>query len=196
MIILFFRVMIVGIAIVLVYNIHLLIGWLSRSSDEIDPTIVAAIVAASATIIVSIYASTYNARKANELTAREANRAKKAEAYNGFLKILVQSIGNVKNKSRQSGALSKGLADTFLELTSTIMIYGGPKVVTTFGEWRQATEDPQKLIVLCDKLLREMRSDLGESNKGITDNDILSLFIVGGKDELNKVTTKEPKRRK
>jgi len=39
---------------------------------------------------------------------------------------------------------------------------------------------------LIDKLFREIRTDLGESNKGIEVNELLGLYIIGGKSELAK----------
>ena len=45
-------------------------------------------------------------------------------------------------------------------------------------------------MLLIDKLFREMRTDLGESNKGIATNELMGLYIIGGKSEIAKEANK------
>ena len=61
------------------------------------------------------------------------------------------------------------------------MIYGGPEVVAAFGKWRASAHDPKESMRLMDGVLRPMRSDLGESNKGIAEYELMSLLIIGGR---------------
>ena len=180
-------VLIASITTVSVYGSYRLVPWLAGVLKDINPTIITAILASFATIVTSVYVSTFNARRAAELAAQEANRTKKAEAYNEFIKILLAAFTESKAKKKRFQETSEKLSRAFLKFTSTIVIYGSPSVIKVFGEWRQSADDPHKAIVLVDRLLREMRSDLGESNKGIVENDILSLFIVGGKTELDRI---------
>ncbi len=60
-------------------------------------------------------------------------------------------------------------------------------MVKAFANWRTAStndESGTSGLLLIDKLFREMRTDLGESNKGIEENKLLGLYIIGGKPEL------------
>ncbi len=41
-------------------------------------------------------------------------------------------------------------------------------------------------LAFFEKLLRAMRNDLGVSNKGIEENELLGLLITGGKDEIDR----------
>ena len=61
------------------------------------------------------------------------------------------------------------------------MIYGGPELVAAFGKWRASAHDPKKSMRLMDGALRAMRSDIGESNKGIAEYELTSLSIIGGR---------------
>ncbi len=81
----------------------------------------------------------------------------------------------------------------FYDFTSKITVYGGPGVVKAYSQWRSASENGKNEInnlFMIDNLFREMRKDLGESNKGILKNELLGLFIIGGRSQLAKEASK------
>lgn len=140
------------------------------------------IIVAAGTVLGSVWVATYNNRKASERVAQEANRAKKAEAYRTFMNVLLKAMGAVKSGQDPNPVL----AETFLTFTSDVVVYGNPEVVMAFESWRESTSDPKRALHRIDALLRAIRSDLGESNKGIPIGGLLGLFIVGGRSELQK----------
>lgn len=141
------------------------------------------IIVAAGTVLGAVWVATYNNRKASERVAQEANRAKKVEAYRTFMDVLVKVMGSVKSGQDPNPAL----AEAFLTFTSDVVVYGNPKVVMAFESWREAHNNSQLALRRLDTLLRAVRSDLGESNKGIPRDSLLGLFIVGGRAELQKV---------
>ncbi|WP_092065577.1 hypothetical protein [Desulfonauticus submarinus] len=183
------------------YGGYLLIICLAKSFTRINPSVGAAIIAGATTIISSVYIASLNARKAKERVAFEAHREKKAEVYNEFLDMVIELMRNTKEGKRGDDILPENIEEFFYKFTSKILIYGGPGVVKAFSNWRSAAadEDPIKGLLLIDKLFMEMRADLGESNKGIKKNELLGLFIIGGKSEIakeaNKVLQPTAKRR-
>lgn len=155
-----------------------------------NATIIAALIVGIATITTvmgSVYIASYNARRARESAAQEANREKKAEIYNGFIDLMIRTM----RQKRVRNAGRENIEQSMFEITSKLMVYGATGVVKAFGEWRNAAYNEQegsyKALTLLDEVIREMRSDLGESNKGLDENDILGLIIVGGKSEIDKV---------
>ena len=140
------------------------------------------IIVAAGTVLGSVWVVTYNNRKASERVAQEANRAKKAEAYRTFMNVLLKAMKAVKSGQHPKPVL----AETFLTFTSDIVVYGNPGVVMAFESWRESTNDTKLALHRIDTLLRAIRLDLGESNKGIPIGGLLGLFIVGGRSELQK----------
>jgi len=174
------------------YGGCLLITWLAKSFSDINPNLGAAIIAGATTIISSVYIASLNARKAKERAVFEAHREKKAEVYNEFLDMVVELMRNTKKGKEGNDILPENIEEFFYNFTSKILIYGGPGVVKAFSNWRAKAveQDTVKGLLLIDKLFRQMRSDLGESNKGIEENELLGLFIIGGKSEIAKEANK------
>ena len=172
------------------YLIFLTISWFARSFAEIDPTIGAAIIAGATTVISSAYITSLNARKAKDRAAFEAHRERKAEVYDNFMNMVMKVLKNAKSKSSDGTVIPENdLEEFFHKFTSKVLIYGGPGVVKAFSDWRVVDpQDKMKPLVLIDKLFREMRKDLGESNKGIDNNELIGLFIIGGKSELEETS--------
>ena len=140
------------------------------------------IIVVAGTVLGSVWVATYNNRKASERVAQEANRAKKAEAYRTFMEVLLKAMEAVKSGHDPHPIL----AETFLTFTSDVVVYGNPEVVMAFESWRESTNSPKLALQRIDTLLRAIRSDLGESNKGIPIGALLGLFIVGGRRELQR----------
>ena len=149
----------------------------------IDSNVLVAAITVLVTVLGSVWVASFNARRASERIALEANRAKKAEAYHAFMdviKTMVKSKGDVKSLQQRQ------IISAFEEFTATVVIYGGPEVVLAFGKWRQNADNPQAAVRLMDGILRAIRSDLGESNEGIAEQELFGLFVVGGRAALER----------
>ena len=89
-------------------------------------------------------------------------------------------------KSVRSGPIPVNeLTKLMLPIVGTAIIYGSPTVISAMGEWRER-QDPQGALMKIDRVLWAIRTDLGESNKGIEPLDLLGLFITGGRPALEK----------
>ena len=167
------------------YLLFIVIRWLAKSISNIDPGVGVALVTAATTIISSVYIASVNARKAKERMAFEAHRGKKAEIYNEFMGVILEIVEN--NPQKNSTQFANKLTKFFPKFTAKLLIYGGPEVVKIYSKWREtAPEDSEKGLLIIDEIFRAMRTDLGESNKGLDKNELLGLFIIGGKKEIDK----------
>ncbi|PSJ47648.1 hypothetical protein C7H85_02115 [Zobellella endophytica] len=175
------------------YIIYEIFSWLGEAVKDVNPSVGAALVAGTATVISSVFIASYNSRKAKEKTAFEAHREKKAETYNEFMDVVIQLMRNTKQGKEGDDVLPENIEEFFYNFTSKIMVYGGPGVVKAYSNWRAASasdESATQSLLLVDSLFREMRLDLGESNKGIEANELLGLFIIGGKTEIAAMANK------
>src|SRR5660397_136208 len=66
------------------------------SMQDINATVGVALIAGTTTIVSSVYIDSYNSRKEKKKVAFEAHREKKAEIYNDFLEIVIQTMKNTK----------------------------------------------------------------------------------------------------
>lgn len=175
------------------YTLYEIFSWLSDAIKDVNPSVGAALIAGTATVISSVFIASYNSRKAKEKTAFEAHREKKAETYNEFMEVVIQLMRNSKAGKEGDDVLPKNIEEFFYNFTSKIMVYGGPGVVKAYSNWRSAStnsDSATQSLLLVDTLFREMRLDLGESNKGIDTNELLGLFIIGGKTEIADMANK------
>jgi hypothetical protein len=171
------------------YLIYKVATWLVAILPNIEPTVGAAMVAAAATVVSSVFIASYNSRKARERVAFQAHREKKAEIYNEFMEMVVEIMRKTKEGKEGSEVLPDNVVEFFYRFTSKVTVYGGPGVVRAFGKWRSAStesQNPNDSLLVMDSLFREMRADLGESNTGINQYELLGLFIIGGQSEIAK----------
>ncbi len=171
------------------YFAYEMISWLASSLKDVNPSVGAALIAGSATVISSVFIASYNSRKARERVAFEAHREKKAEVYNEFMGMVIELMKNTKEGKEGDDLLPDNIEEFFYNFTAKVTVYGGPGVVKAFANWRSVSANDDSGVsglLLIDKLFREMRADLGESNKGLAANELLGLYIIGGKSEIAK----------
>ncbi len=178
------------------YFLYELLFWFGGAVKDLNPSVGAALIAGAATVISSVFIASYNSRKAKEKTAFEAHREKKAEIYNKFMQVVIQLLRNTKAGKEGDDVLPEDVEEFFYSFTSKITVYGGPGVVKAYSNWRAASageNSGSQSLLLMDSLFREMRVDLGESNKGLDANELVGLFIKGGQAEVTEMVNKAPK---
>jgi hypothetical protein len=171
------------------YFLYEIFSWLATSIKDVNPSVGAALIAGAATVVSAVFIASYNSRKAKERVAFEAHREKKAEIYNEFMSMVIRLMRNTKDGKEGDDVLPDNIEEFFYNFTAKITVYGGPGVVKAYSNWRTISANDESGtggLLLIDNLFREMRTDLGESNKGIETNELLGLYIIGGKSELAK----------
>lgn len=168
--------------------------WVSRNPGvikwflSVDPTVMAAVITGSLTIVGSASITSINARRAQENAAAEANRGRKVEIYNEFVVSLMEMMNRLKGKDGEPTPEDVKFMHDF---ASQLMVHGGPAVIKGYGKWQMVgdseQQDPQKMMETVENLLFVMREELGISNKGLKKNELLGLIIRGGKSELDKM---------
>ena len=169
-----------------------LFGWIAyeivmyiyKTLKDLDSKIILGIVGTVTTIISSVWIASYNARKSKEKIVYEAHKEKKAKIYNDFMDIMVTTL--MKNVREGKEVDSKELEKFFDEFTAKLIIYGGSNVINAYIKFRNSSTDNNGFESLenIDLLFREMRKDLGESNRNIDNKDLIGLYIIGGKEAI------------
>jgi len=179
----------IGFLGLLAWFSYKLIVFIFISLQSVDYKIIIGIVGVMATIISSVWIASYNARKAKEKVVYEAHREKKAEIYNGFMDTMItQLVKNMNDGKSGDELLPDNLLEFLYKFTAQVIIYGSPDVINAFDKFKNLPENNSPIILsIIDDLFREMRKDLGESNKNIEANTLMGLYIIGGKDAISKL---------
>jgi hypothetical protein len=105
-------------------------------------------------------------------------RDKKVAAYSGLVSLVSAYMqgGNEKNR-KKTPSLQKTL-DEIEKFQNAIMLWGGPKVVNAYLDYRQhSTGDTVLMFEYIDKLYLAIREDIGLSNDGLDSHELLKLYL-------------------
>jgi len=170
-----------------------------------QPTIGAAIIAGCCTILISVFSAIWNSRternKELELKRKEIeqeHRKEKIPAYTEFIAFLFKVFDSQRtNTSMSPDETIKAIQ----EFTQKILIWGNSSIIKDYGifsEHAVAQEerksrgetlspfDDMITTLMFEKLLYDIRADLGHDNKGLGEGDLTTLFVRGFPEEMKK----------
>jgi hypothetical protein len=139
-----------------------------------------AIIAAAATIIVSllsVMASKFYERRDN---VERESRTKKIPVYEQATALIFTIIH--QGKPGYPTITSDETLRRYSELTQGVIVWGSDGVLKAFGEFRVASLQIKEkgvapLLVSIEDLMLAVRKDLGYKNSGLRRGDVLRLFI-------------------
>ena len=173
------------------YVSYLFLKQLGRYLLLFDKQVTASIVAATGTLFAALATVLYSQRRSKERDISEAHRPQKVELYKRFMEILMMVLR--MSKADESENEAKALPNTELEeffygFTRDIIVWGSPGVIQAYKRFRTNDEQGTVLsLLLVDDLLRAIRQDLGNSNKGLKRGDLVKLFLRDP-DEVDKMS--------
>lgn len=173
---LFLGIIIIAFTLVSIVYLSIKIGYFILGLQK---EILAAIIAGSSTIIVSVVSITIGKYYERKLIIEEELRQKKIPMYVEFVGfwfklIMVEKIGRKITE--------KELIEYFNKFTQQLLIWGSDGVVKQWSELRGLTINASDAsnfnnMFEFEKLLYEIRKDIGHKNKGLNKGDLLGLFI-------------------
>lgn len=162
----------------------------------LDANVAAAIVTAVAGVIgLSV---TQELSKRREIA--ESHRENKIKVYNVFLDIIDRFQGAEKagkNIVDDSKPLPKSIQKQFSELNRGFILWASPKVIKSWLRFRKNTgadNDTKFTLFYADDLLQAIRKDLGNSNFGLKQGDIIKQYL-SNPDELDELKNEFRKKR-
>lgn len=145
---------------------------------SLESDIAVAIVAASASIVVSalsLVGSKYLERRSSEL---QEIRKRKVPVYEELISTLFGVL--FAEKAGRPKPSEQELMQFFADFTEKLVVWGSDGVISKFSEFRTAPlrdVPPMELMFLYEELLLEIRKDLGHRNTSVKKGTLLSLFI-------------------
>jgi len=175
----------IGGAIYLVYRFSIFV---INLVETMDSDLAIAILAAGATILVSVISVVLGKIYESKISIAKEQRDKVAPVYEELIlfmsKVVSSSNAGVKPTDKET-------AKFFVDFNRQIMVWGSDEVLIAWSNWRKALISPEKskdnplnLLLLYEDLICSIRKDLGHKNKGFQKGRILSLFVNDVDDHL------------
>ena len=159
----------------------------------LNATVAAGIIAASATIIVSVISISLAKHFEHKAIIAKEHRDKKIPVYEELLEfIFLKMFLPLKTKNTQPSEEEMG--KFMMDFIQKIIVWGSDEVVESLYQFRQggfalkkqAVEPQVDIMVKMTNLLLAIRKDLGHKNKNINEEKLLGLFI----NDLDQITKK------
>ncbi len=128
-----------------------------------------------------------------EREIEEAHRQRKVEIYNDFLKLVSSFMQGSNSSNNKKAPTGQKMLNEFEKFQNGILLWGGPKVILAFLEYRKKSDgnhDSLEIFISVDKLYKELREDIGLSNKGLDSLETVQMYLSDPSeiDELLKET--------
>lgn len=169
--------LLLGIAILVGFGwgIYLFLANLLPIITSLNPTLSAGIIAASATVFVSIGSVLVSKHLEQKALILKEHREKKAPVYEEFIGFLFKTL--LAEKVGQPKPTEEEMVKFFVEYMQKMIVWGSDDVVRAYSEFRSQAGDPIKLLFSLEDLLFKIRTDLGHKNQNLKTGTILSLFV-------------------
>ncbi len=147
----------------------------------LNPNVAAAIVAAFATVVVSVLSVIVGKHLEAMALVKKEHREKKVPVYEDLIKFWFKHLFASKAGGKP---LEEAEFIAFLtDFTQRMMVWGSDEVIAAWVEFRYASmeaataEQTTSVLDKYELLILAIRRDLGHKNKGLKHGDILRLFV-------------------
>jgi len=178
----------IGFAVIaaVAYGLYIVVRESVRVFTSLDSDIAVSIIAAAATVFVSVLSivlgKVYEARS----LVQKEHREKKVPVYEDLMQFMFRVLMSSKTGE---AVPEKEMLDFMIRFNQRIMVWGSDEVLASWVAWRRSAvtgADPYGLMFSYEKLVLSIRRDLGHANKGLGTGDILRLFVNDIDDHLPK----------
>ena len=146
---------------------------------QLNPTIAAGILAAVATVLVSVVSVLYAKHLEQRIALRKEHRDKKIPIYEDLIAFIFRVMYSYKEG--QSSIPTEELIETHAQLTQKAIIWASDDVLKAFYRFRLASLEADNnslgLALAVEDLFLAIRLDLGHKNKDLLTGQLLRLFI-------------------
>ena len=109
------------------------------------------------------------------------HRSKKIEVYEEFYDFIFKTL-LAKNLGEDEPSAEE-VSRFFAKFTPKIMLWGDQNLLKA---WIAVRQEPAEMLLAWENLLLAMREEIGHSNKGLEEWDIIRLFVNDIDDHINK----------
>jgi hypothetical protein len=171
------------LACLLLFGSYLLLSKIWSAFSSVDPRLGAGLVAASATVLVSLISVLISKHLERKAAILAHLRDKKIPTYEKIINFIFSLTFAEKLGKKQP--TEKEMIKFMAEITQELVIWGSDEMLEAFYRFRMTSienadgkdESPYKVLYMVEDLLLAIRKDLGHSNKNISRGKILGLFV-------------------
>lgn len=180
------------------FGLYLFLAALIDKLNSIGSDLSKAIIAGAVTVFAAAVSLVLGKIWEQHLKIKQEIREKKIPVYEEQIKTFFSIMFD--EKCGKPKPTDQEIVMAIREFTEKMIIWGGPKVIKVWSDFRLAdwqNSTPEEVFARIENLMRALRDDLGNSNKGLTDGDFIRLFVndfgdPNGSDTINAdVVTKQ-----
>jgi hypothetical protein len=167
-------ILLICVALIAAWIMIMFGGWVSTLDKSILGPLLAALVGLTG-ILVTQWSS-----KSREIA--ESHRASKVKVYELFFDIIEMFLyeADRDEKVMVDGELSPAAKRLFAQFSRELLIWGSPGVIEAWLSYRRITSrspETSEIMVSVDKMLKEIRKDLGNRNFGLKQGDLVRIYL-------------------
>lgn len=176
-------VLALGVLAVVVVVVSGLIWAVFQGLDRLKSGVAAAVIAASATALISVWSLIYSKRWEQRVLVAQAQREQKLPLYEEFVQFwFMQTFFREDDEETDAAEWKQFVGFTAQKFAlwaadDVIRTYNAFKVTAAIATQEGHEPNPVPLLAF-EQLLLAMRRDLGHENKGLKQADLLRLYIV------------------
>jgi hypothetical protein len=164
---------------------------LIRALRDTDVQIVVAVIAATTALITTGAGALINQgmnqrrealtqRETSRRMAEEAHRARKVEIYDDFIRLVSDFMQGSNENNKKRTPQGQPLLNRIEKFQNGILLWGSPRVLRAYLSFRRVSgghHSSQQLFASVEELYLAMRDDLGLSNEGLSDKELVRLYL-------------------
>lgn len=163
------------------YGVFVLVRASWRVIRNLESDLAVAIVAAAASVLVSVLSIAVGRLFETRAKIQEQNREKKVPVYEELMEFMMRVLlGDKLGKPVPEAEVVQFLTG----FTQRIMVWGSDDVLSAWVKFRRQTIQAgagngrsMDAIFIFEDIVKAMRRDLGHRNSGVARGDILALFV-------------------
>ena len=153
-------------------------AWLSwiflTNINSADPSVKAGLIGLLGMFLVALITN-YQTKK-REIDARHFTERRKG--YEQFVNLLFDFIESSKNNKNLT---EKEMLPQIILFKKALLIWGGPNIIKAWNQFEIKSSDklpPEKALEEMEKILKEIRKDLGHDDSKLESGNLLGLFLI------------------
>ncbi len=149
------------------------------SFTQLNPTVAAGLLAAVATVLVSVVSVLYAKHLEQRIALQKEHREKKIPVYEDIIAFIFKVMYSAKEGGAELSTAE--MLELHGRMTQKAIVWASDEVVSALHLFRfaslRAETDKLGLAIAMGELFLAIRRDLGHKNRGLYANKLLRLFI-------------------
>lgn len=157
--------------------LYLFVRAVWESLTSASPQLASAIVGAGGLIFVALIANVYSKQVEHKRQIQQEQRNKKAEVYQEFMAFWFRVLTGKEEENGSESSVPQEEQDKYVtEFTYKLVTWGSESFLKDYVSFKENMKQGGASLDF-EKVLFAIRADLGYSNKGLKQGDLLKVFL-------------------